>query len=77
MTQHSHDDRVRLKADEIWLQEGRPEGRDHYHWTMAREAIGREDAYFSTLKPSSDSAEDTTAPAPVTKLPAGKQTKAA
>ena len=40
----THDERVRLKAYEIWLNEGRPEGRDARHWEMAREAIGYDDA---------------------------------
>ena len=83
MQQHSHDERVRLKAYEIWLQEGQPEGRDHYHWAMAREAIGHEDAYISTLQPDPGAASDapvvTSEPAPggTRKSPATKQSKAA
>ncbi|MDQ0470900.1 DUF2934 domain-containing protein [Labrys wisconsinensis] len=52
MSQHSHEDRVRLKAYEIWLNEGKPEGREQRHWEMARETIGYEDARRSTLEPS-------------------------
>jgi len=82
MQQHSHDERVRLKAYEIWLQEGQPEGRDHYHWAMAREAIGFEDAYISTLQPDPGAASDVPVvtsepPASARKPSAAKQTKAA
>jgi hypothetical protein len=58
-SEHSHEERVRLKAYEIWLNEGKPEGRDARHWEMAREIIGYEDARQSTLQPS------TGAPGPV------------
>ena len=78
MTQHSHEERIRLKAYEIWLLEGQPEGRDAYHWNMAREAIGHEDAYFSTLKPNPDSDEDVTdVGRPKSKSQGGKQSKVA
>jgi hypothetical protein len=34
-------DRIRLRAHEIWEQEGRPEGRSHEHWLRAeREILG-------------------------------------
>lgn len=82
MQQHSHEERIRLKAYEIWLQEGRPEGRDSYHWAMAREAIGYEDAYISTLRPEGIQAETpvvTSEPPPgsARKPSTAKQTKAA
>ena len=50
--QPTHEERVRLKAYEIWLNEGRPEGRDARHWEMAREAVGYDDATRSTLEPA-------------------------
>jgi hypothetical protein len=50
----THDERVRLKAYEIWLNEGRPEGRDARHWEMAREAVGYDDALRSTLQPAGE-----------------------
>ena len=53
--QPSHEDRVRLKAYEIWLNEGKPEGRDQRHWAMAREMIGYDDAHRSTLVPATGS----------------------
>jgi hypothetical protein len=57
MTEHTHEERIRLKAYEIWLNEGKPEGRDERHWAMARELVGYEDAHRSTLQPSAGSAE--------------------
>jgi hypothetical protein len=62
MSQHSHDERVRLRAYEIWLNEGRPEGRDQRHWEMAREIVGYEDAHRSTLVPVSGSAGELAEP---------------
>jgi hypothetical protein len=50
--QPTHEERVRLRAYEIWLNEGRPDGRDARHWEMAREAIGYDDAARSTLEPA-------------------------
>ena len=57
MTHHSHDERVRVRAYEIWLNEGKPEGREQRHWEMAREIVGYEDAHRSTLQPVSGSGE--------------------
>jgi hypothetical protein len=37
------DQRIRERAYLLWLDEGRPEGRDKQHWEIAREAIERED----------------------------------
>jgi hypothetical protein len=30
---------VRLRAYQLWVQEGRPEGRDHIHWQRARREL--------------------------------------
>jgi len=60
-SEHSHDERVRLKAYEIWLNEGRPEGRDDRHWEMARELVGQQDAEKLALIPVT--AGDTVEPA--------------
>jgi|SRR5215207_2142330 hypothetical protein len=62
MSQHSHEERVRLRAYEIWLNEGKPEGRDQRHWEMAREIVGYEDAHRSTLMPVSGSAGEPVEP---------------
>jgi len=41
---HSTNQRIRLKAYEIWLREGCPDGSDARHWEMARRFIAGEDA---------------------------------
>lgn len=43
--------RIREKAHELWVSEGRPEGRAEAHWAMAREVIAVEDSFASTLLP--------------------------
>ncbi len=35
------DVRVRQRAYEIWLEEGRPEGRDLDHWARAKAELAR------------------------------------
>lgn len=36
------EERIRLRAYEIWEREGRPEGREVEHWERARSEIGAE-----------------------------------
>lgn len=36
--------RVRMRAHELWEQEGRPEGRDTDHWEQASREIDAEDS---------------------------------
>ena len=45
------EERIRRKAYELWLAEGRPEGRDRDHWELARELIAIEDSQKTTLRP--------------------------
>ncbi|MGQ4273366.1 DUF2934 domain-containing protein [Terrihabitans sp. B22-R8] len=33
------DELIRLRAYEIWIQEGQPEGREREHWLQARREI--------------------------------------
>jgi hypothetical protein len=40
--------RIRERAYLIWLDEGRPAGRDKEHWDMARAAIEEESKQSST-----------------------------
>lgn len=40
----SYEDRVRERAYELWVEEGRPEGHDQEHWRRARDEIEAEDA---------------------------------
>ena len=44
--------RIRERAHKIWLDEGRPQGREKQHWELARLAIAEEDARASTLTPA-------------------------
>jgi hypothetical protein len=37
------EDRIRRKAHELWEAEGRPEGREEFHWDEAREIIALQD----------------------------------
>jgi hypothetical protein len=43
--------RIREKAHQIWIEEGRPEGRDREHWDMASELVAIEESQRSTLRP--------------------------
>jgi hypothetical protein len=46
-----YEKRVRARAHEIWVQEGKPEGRSEEHWNLAREEISEEEGVEDTLKP--------------------------
>ena len=41
---HTTEQRIRMKAYEIWLREGCPEGSDLRHWEMAKKFIVGEEA---------------------------------
>jgi hypothetical protein len=43
--------RIRERAFQIWLDEGRPHGRDKEHWELAKFAIAQQDGLASTLVP--------------------------
>jgi hypothetical protein len=45
------EDRIRLKAYEIWMEEGRPQGREKEHWELAKFAIAQQDGLSTTLLP--------------------------
>jgi hypothetical protein len=40
----TRDDRIRIRAYEIWQREGRPDGRHEDHWVEATREIDEEDA---------------------------------
>ena len=44
--------RIRERAFGIWLDEGRPEGRDKIHWDKASELVAKEDNQKSPLRPA-------------------------
>lgn len=58
------EDRIREEAYQIWLSEGRPEGRAEVHWAEAKEIIALKDgALQSSLQDPSDTAEENAEPA--------------
>ncbi|HEV2676144.1 MAG TPA: DUF2934 domain-containing protein [Aliidongia sp.] len=46
--------RVRARAHEIWVREGKPEGRADSHWDLARVEVASEENIETTLKPIED-----------------------
>ncbi|WP_165644564.1 DUF2934 domain-containing protein, partial [Oharaeibacter diazotrophicus] len=48
------EERIRRKAYELWLAEGRPEGRQEFHWAEAREIVALEDAGGPPTVPVTD-----------------------
>src|SRR5215212_3733748 len=41
--------RIRERAYQIWLDSGKPEGRDKEHWELARFAMAQQDGLASAL----------------------------
>lgn len=48
----NEDERIRQRAHQIWVEEGKPEGRERDHWQMARQLVAIEDAPGDDLKPN-------------------------
>ena len=46
----NHTERVRQRAYQIWLDEGRPDGRESIHWDMASELVAIEENQKKTTK---------------------------
>lgn len=44
--------RVRDRAHEIWLREGKRDGQAEIHWALAREEVAAEENIATTLKPN-------------------------
>lgn len=44
--------RIREHAHRIWLEEGRPSGREEAHWDMACELVAIEDNQRAATKPN-------------------------
>ncbi len=63
MAEKSTEDRVRDKAYELWEADGRPHGRDEFHWSQARQIIAIEDSRASTLISLTASLRDGAEPA--------------
>lgn len=49
--------RIRARAEHIWIEEGRPEGRADIHWDMATELVAIEDGMKDTLLPIGEAGE--------------------
>lgn len=62
----NEDERIRQRAHRIWVEEGKPEGRENDHWQMARQLIAIEDGPGDDLKPTplTQSGEKKTTPVP-------------
>ena len=45
------EERIRVRAYRLWVEEGRPEGRAADHWSLARELVAIEESQLDTLKP--------------------------
>lgn len=54
--------RIREKAHEIWESEGRPHGRHHLHWDMAREIIALKDAGGPPTRPVRETVRENVEP---------------
>jgi hypothetical protein len=44
-------DRIRRRAHQLWVDEGRPHGRDKVHWDMATELVAIEDNHRLATRP--------------------------
>ena len=62
MAQDTDEDRIRIKAHEIWESEGHPHGRDADHWAQAKEIIAIQDGLSDTLLPRTTGAEEPVEP---------------
>ena len=57
------EDRIRAKAFDLWIAEGRPFGRHQQHWDAAKEILAIEDSQKETLRPADDGASPPVEPA--------------
>ena len=49
---NDREQRIRERAHRIWIEEGRPEGRDRAHWDMATELVAQEENRDLAKKPN-------------------------
>jgi len=54
---HNFKRKIQTRAHELWLLEGRPEGREALHWEIAKEVVARDEVLTSLLPSGSDAAE--------------------
>ncbi len=58
MAQDTDEERIRIKAHEIWESEGHPHGRDADHWAQAKEIVAIQDSLDDTLLPRDTGAQE-------------------
>jgi hypothetical protein len=63
--ERNREERIRLRALEIWRKEGYPEGRAQEHWAQAEREVGGDDPSTDD-QPSNKAAPDPTAASPET-----------
>ena len=56
MTDIDREERIRIRAHEIWERQGKPEGRNDEHWEQARREIEMEDEDTFGLQETLDEA---------------------
>ena len=61
--ERNREERIRLRALEIWRKEGNPEGRAQEHWAQAEREVGGDDPSTGD-QPSNKAAPDPTAASP-------------
>ena len=49
--ENTREDRIRKRALQIWLDAGKPQGREREYWDIARLAVARQDILLSMTKP--------------------------
>ncbi len=52
------DQKIRDKAHELWVLDGQPEGRELFHWDLARQLVLQENTAEFTLVPTPPTLED-------------------
>lgn len=59
----AREERIRAKAHELWVADGRPEGRDRDHWEQAAKLVEEEERQEARAKsdPESRAAGDSSA----------------
>jgi hypothetical protein len=50
--------KIRDKAHELWVLDGQPEGRELFHWDLARQLVLQENTAEFTLVPTPPCIED-------------------
>jgi Protein of unknown function (DUF2934) len=71
-TEPDREERIRMRAYQLWLEEGQPHGRDEEHWDRARRIIEDEEARRGPQPGEGDPEgvpnDDPLAPRPITAL---------